>query len=187
MISVLITGIEPIVVGEQRMSGVVRTERVRQLTTETVAHVTSFNEQKWSDPARLAFTDNERSHLEDVRTLYEEDRRLAIIVSAIVFVLLMIQKTRHGVVDLIRSSRQMLGAFIAVLCASIILAGVFFHPVFDWIHVLLFPHGNWSFPPGSQLIEIFPERLWMEWGITAWMVAVGILLGVRIGTLKIQN
>jgi integral membrane protein (TIGR01906 family) len=51
---------------------------------------------------------------------------------------------------------------------------------FTGFHELLFPPGSWTFPTSDTLIRLFPERFWMDVGMTVvgMIVVQAVIVGV---------
>lgn len=113
---------------------------------------------------------DEASHMRDVRVVLYG------------FLLLALASTAFLALALIRGSRDA-ARWKAVsrggiwLITGLVVLGVFafvaFDAVFTLFHEIFFPGGNWSFPPTSHLIQLYPEPFWE---LSA--AALGILGGV---------
>lgn len=101
------------------------------------------------------FTDNEVSHMEDVRFILNLGSFL--LVFALVFVC--IYFVFFGFEDVVRISSII--SFCLVLFISFI--GIFsFNFAFEVFHLVFFPQGNWMFPLDSKLIGLFPTHYFIE-------------------------
>lgn len=108
-------------------------------------------------PGPVVFSAEEAAHLRDVRVVLFAFLGLASLSAAsIAFALFRHGKEaatwrgiRHGAVSL------------AILLAVLGVIGVLaFGLAFELFHRLLFPGGNWAFPPDSNLIRLYPYAFW---------------------------
>ena len=107
------------------------------------------------------FTEDERRHMSDVRTVFVAAQVLAAGAAAALVVLAR-RAARRG--QLPRLARA--GAVAAALGVGAIgaVAAVAFDAAFLLFHEVVFPQGNFLFPPGSNLLVIYPEPYW--YGVT---------------------
>jgi hypothetical protein len=121
------------------------------------------------------FTDDEVSHMADVRRVFAGAELAATLALAVVGFRLF-RARRRG--DAIRLARD--GALAAAgLVAAVGFVAVFaFDRLFLLFHEVFFPQGNFLFAPNSNLIRLYPEWYWQ--GITAGVgvsfIAVALLV-----------
>ncbi len=151
--------------------------------------------QRWSqyvtggagDPPRFdpsLFTDDEYSHMEDVRHVF--DLTKFFVPAALVVIIVRLQRARR------RSARDMWrvvrdGSLVAVgIIAIIALATVFaFDRLFMLFHELFFPQGNFLFDPStSNLLRVWPEWYWegmfLRVGISFLAVALILVVAAAL-------
>lgn len=78
--------------------------------------------------------------------------------------------------------KVMIGAsslLIVLLFALGIWAIVDFNSLFTFMHLALFPQGNWTFPADSLLIRLFPEAFWLMMAVL-WL-AISIATALIVG------
>jgi uncharacterized membrane protein len=69
--------------------------------------------------------------------------------------------------------RGSIGLAVGVVVVAA-LALVAFEPLFELMHRVLFPGGNWTFDPSTErLVQLFPYQLWVE---TSLAVGAAILV-----------
>jgi len=110
------------------------------------------------------FTDEERSHMADVRRVFDS---VKILIPAGMFVMaLRMQRARaHGLAPLLRLIRD--GAIAAGVAVAVVgvVAAVAFDAAFLLFHQVFFPQGNFLFDPAtSNLLRLYPDWYWQ--GIT---------------------
>lgn len=119
------------------------------------------------------FTENEKSHMNDVRKIF--DVLLisyfisgALLISSIIFIKIK-QKNLFLIIKPIK-----LGALsILILGLIIIVASLInFDSSFIVFHELFFPQGNWSFPETSLLITLFTEHFFYKTGIKIFTIVL---------------
>ena len=106
------------------------------------------------------FDDNERSHMADVRAVFQLTKLS--FVAGIVIVLGVLRWTiRPQRVRLIRDAAISAGVGVAAIAAAAVVA---FDSLFMLFHEVFFPQGNFLFPPGSNLLVLYPDEYW--YGVT---------------------
>ena len=126
------------------------------------------------------FTNNEISHMEDVKKIFEILNYIYYI-TLMLLVVLFIYLIRKDLFIIILPS-AILGLILASLAFSTF-SSIPFTISFEGMHNTLFPQGNYSFPTDSNLIQLFPigffygfiEIVMKEFFITHLMI---ILIGL---------
>jgi uncharacterized membrane protein len=81
----------------------------------------------------------------------------------------------------------------AVIAASIgttiiaVAAAVAFDPLFLLFHEILFPQGNFLFPPDSNLLAMYPDQYWYGVTLRVGLTFVGamvVIAGASAATLR---
>lgn len=124
----------------------------------------SARERAWSYATRggnqsedIFFTADEVAHLIDVARLYQPIAFALNFVSIFAWGILILAIYRQ--IDF-RPAFHHTSRVLLVLLITLSLCLLFFPFFFDRFHHLLFPGGNWAFPPESLLIQVFPELFW---------------------------
>ncbi|OGO57732.1 MAG: hypothetical protein A2V85_18420 [Chloroflexi bacterium RBG_16_72_14] len=114
----------------------------------------------------------ERGHMRDVRTVFL-GLYLAAAVGALVLVAAFALARGRARARLWRRLSRS-GLMIAlVTVAGGLLALVFFDAAFALFHRVFFPQGNWQFDPATdRLVQLFPERFWVETSVAVGVVVV---------------
>ncbi len=102
----------------------------------------------------VIFTMQEKAHLIDVGKLLHSTYYVLAVLAAV-----LILCARNNWKPIIQKGTILL---------MIILALMFFVPFdsfFTQFHQILFPQGNWQFPPDSTLIQFYPASFFMNYGI----------------------
>lgn len=104
-----------------------------------------------------AFGSDEAAHMRDVRVVLFAFLGLA----AASLVLLIWSLGRHSRDPQTWRAIARGGAALAIVVAVLgVFGALAFGVAFDLFHELLFPGGNWSFPPTSLLIRLYPIDFW---------------------------
>ena len=110
------------------------------------------------------FTENETSHMKDVRGIFNAIRILAIIFLAIL-IIQQVKTKKHKkrkYKELTENIKKASLKSTIILLAIILLSFLNFSAAFDAFHIIFFPQGNWVFPMDSLLITLFPETFFMN-------------------------
>ncbi|MBR9692603.1 DUF1461 domain-containing protein [Candidatus Woesearchaeota archaeon] len=117
-----------------------------------------------------AYNDKEILHLIDVRNRFKTLFRTAgIILLALIILILTAKQTRELFQNMLFYGG--LGT-LGVIVLLAILALIDFENFWIQFHYIVFPHGNWAFPEGSTLIQLFPERFFFNFAIST-ILAIG--------------
>jgi hypothetical protein len=112
----------------------------------------------------------ERSHMQDVSRLV----RLLLLVDLVALVVALVTGwLLRG--EARRIGASMLGGAAIVGGVAVVLALAFvvaFEPTFLAFHAIFFPPDTYLFPPGSQLIALFPEPFWFDAALAAGITIV---------------
>ena len=116
------------------------------------------------------FNEIEKSHMEDVRNLFQEglDKRWIAAMILLVSTLLLTLNCgiREGLVALCNGISRSIWFLLAVMTIIIFAASVNFTAVFYLMHMLLFNNNNWLLDPEiSRLINVLPEDFFVDMGI----------------------
>jgi hypothetical protein len=127
----------------------------------------------------VVLSKNEIEHMQTVKNLYAFGRRLLIGGGVIFFVVLLFLKFIGDLTLLFKSVK--FGTYISLILLFIfgILVLMDFTGSFLYFHHIFFPQGNFLFPEGTLLIQIFSERFFKEIGGLLWLSSF-ILAGVMI-------
>lgn len=110
-----------------------------------------------SATADIYFSKDEVSHLIDVSHLYRPiSLGLNIFATLSWSVLILAAAKRENLTRVFLLSAKILIGMLFFSCVCLVLFPLFF----ELFHTLLFPQGNWAFPPDSLLIQLFPEIFW---------------------------
>lgn len=121
------------------------------------------------------FTDNEVSHMADVKYLLWY--AMIIGVGLLLLTLLMALLLRAW-----RPGGFARGVFAGAWATIGLMIGVAVLAIVDWqlffteFHNLFFPQGNWAFPADSALIRLYPEQFWIDAGI--WVAALLLIFSL---------
>ena len=104
------------------------------------------------------FTQNEISHLEDVRVLFNKIFLAYYICLGltIVSIAILIEKNKKIFLKNISILLIIPSAILILLLLLLYLFGQNFLPLFDKFHTIFFPQGNFAFPEDSTLITLLP-------------------------------
>lgn len=140
---------------------------------------------RFADPSvsyAAGFTDEEVSHMEDVRKLIR-DIFITYGAAAVLFIILLVtifsvsrgsRLKKTGLIFLWPSSATLLMFLVLLVLATN------FYSLFDNFHLLFFPQGNYMFPEGSLLITMFPLGFFFQFfirlAVSSTILAASILV-----------
>lgn len=123
---------------------------------------------------RPLFDADERSHMADVRAVFQATR-LAFVVGLVIVFGIFRWTDRARRIRLIRDAAITAGIGVSVLAVA---AAVAFDPLFLLFHEVFFPQGNFLFAPGSNLLTLYPDGYW--YGVT---LVIGIAFVAVMATI----
>ena len=128
-------------------------------------------------PAETApwFTDEERRHMADVRRVFVSAELLAVAGAVLLAVLARRARRRGALARLVRAGTVTAALGVGLLGTAFAL---WFDSVFLLFHQIVFPQGNFLFPPGSNLLVIYPEAYW--YGVTLRIAASFLALAAVV-------
>jgi integral membrane protein (TIGR01906 family) len=122
-----------------------------------------FKENKDFKPFTLKnnlpyFTQNEISHLKDVRVLFNKIFLVYYICLGltIVAIISLIERNKKNYLKSLSILLIIPSAILIFLLLLLFFFGQNFLPLFDKFHTIFFPQGNFAFPPDSTLITLLP-------------------------------
>ena len=107
------------------------------------------------------FDQNEISHMRDVRNIFLALRLIFVVSTAIllVYIISSIKEEKH--LSIIKDLNK--GAIYSVIAVILLaLLAIPFNLFFSMFHAIFFPQGNWTFPPDSALIMLFPQEFFQR-------------------------
>lgn len=117
----------------------------------------------------LAYTENEISHLNDVKRVIQNTE---IIFYTLLLILTLIFTYHHKDQKQIRKLLKYGGittiSFIGLILIFFILS---FNFLFTFFHKIFFPQGNWTFPLNSQLIATFPFEFFLKISLNIFILS----------------
>jgi integral membrane protein (TIGR01906 family) len=129
------------------------------------------------------FTQNEKSHMHDVKILINKLLILYYLILLADGVLILYLIRTKQIKRFSKACRA--SGLIVIFCSA--LAYAFrnsFSSFFVGFHTIFFPEGNWSFPESSALIQIFPEQFFINFTfdtaknalfISTFLILAGVL------------
>jgi len=131
---------------------------------------------------RPAFNERELAHMVDVQRLFwiilRAGMAAGVVVLGGVAALLARPQTRPQAAGALKSGALLTLALLVAVAALMLTSWEVF---FTGFHELLFPPDTWTFPTSDTLIRLYPERFWMDVGMT--MVGVVLAQAVLVGGL----
>lgn len=131
-------------------------------------HVT-VNDFLAGEDVVLPFSPDANSHMDDVREVLGLFRVLA----AVSFIAALWMFGKYGVQ---RTTKWLL------IGVPVIIALIPWNTLFNVTHKILFPQGNWLFPPNAAILEAYPMTFFIGFGIV-WGV-ISIITGLTLSQLK---
>ena len=127
---------------------------------------------------RLAYTDDEMKHMEDVRNLYLNAKYAAIfcLVSAsLILIILRCDNKKEYKSLLAESYIKTMILLLFIMCALSIYAFSDFNAFWNNFHGVFFSNDLWMLPSSSLMIQLLPESLFMSMVIRIVMMFIGII------------
>ncbi len=129
------------------------------------------------------FDENERSHMADVRAVFQATK-LAFVAGVLIVLAVLRWTVRPMRLRLIRDAAFSAGIGVAAVA---VMALVAFDPLFMLFHEVFFPQGNFLFPPDSNLLVLYPDEYW--YGVTlrigfTFVAALAAIALVATATLR---
>lgn len=121
-----------------------------------VAYVTGRSGEQPPDGI-LRFTAGERAHMADVRAVFVQAQLIALAAGVGLAALVGRALRRGTLARLARAGTLTAMAAVTVLAIVAVLA---FDALFLLFHLVVFPQGNFLFPPGSELLVLYPDPYW---------------------------
>jgi hypothetical protein len=140
----------------------------------------------WSTLHFAGLTDDELSHLADVRSVFELGARLTAGAVVLLLVTLVPGPAGSRIVRLGAAAGRALVAGAALAAVLVALGALAFEPLFAGFHAIFFAAGTWVFPADSLLIVTFPERFWAL-GAAAWAALTVFILGATWGAAALAR
>ena len=120
-------------------------------------------------------SERERAHMRDVRSVFRAFYVVALVGAVVLFVGLRGARMSAGW-HAVRAGAFGLAA--GLLAAGVVVA-VAFDAAFAVFHGLFFSAGSWTFDPRTdRLVQLFPERFWVETTIGVGAIGFALALGV---------
>ncbi|HEY75596.1 MAG TPA: TIGR01906 family membrane protein [Thermoflexia bacterium] len=128
-----------------------------------------------------AFNERELAHMVDVKRVFWSILWAGVVAGAVVVggtAALAARPATHP-----RAPTALMGGSILTLAILVGVGGLMltqWNVFFTGFHELLFPPGSWTFPTSDTLIRLFPERFWMDVGMTVvgMIVVQAVIVGV---------
>jgi integral membrane protein (TIGR01906 family) len=118
--------------------------------------------------------ERERSHMRDVRNAFATFYLVALAAAVVVAVIAFATRASSTFWRGIRFAG--IGMTVAMVAAGAIVA-VAFDAAFEVFHRLLFPAGSYTFDPRTErLVQLLPEKLWLETAVAVGIVIVALSL-----------
>jgi integral membrane protein (TIGR01906 family) len=123
----------------------------------------------------LVLSERERAHMRDVRSLFQAFYVAAPVGGVVLVVALRGARLRAGW----RAIRAGAFGLAAGLVAAGVVIAVAFDAAFAVFHGIFFSVGSWTFDPRTdRLVQLFPERFWVETTIGVGAIGFVLALGV---------
>ena len=139
-----------------------------EIDKNVTKYITGF-----SNELNVDFSEDEKSHMADVKRLivFEEFVFIALLIG---FFVLAYKRKIH----LNHFKKAALMMFLIALLSLI--ASLFFNSFFKLFHIILFPKGNWQFSSNSLMIQVYQQSFFQEFFVRIILVAVFISLFLTI-------
>jgi len=111
----------------------------------------------------MILTQNERSHMEDVHSIFNKVKYLSAITLGVLLVLILRMRANGTLRTDIRKVLKYSGIKILIALATVFFVSINFEWFFTEFHHIFFPQGNWLFPSDSLLIIMFPQQFYEDY------------------------
>lgn len=142
-------------------SGVLNSQRV-----EVLNYVKGYN-------VELSFLqEKELSHVEDIKVVVSKVKSVAIDIYLLSFFFILLVWQRVGAKKILSWFPKIVYEVVGYLFIFSFLLLLVFNSLFEKLHVLFFPHGNWHFNPQTDLIiHLYPPEFFIYY-MSAWFFSV---------------
>ena len=133
------------------------------------------------------FTDEEKSHMEDVKKIFLLAKillgiALIIIIASIMSAVILKQEYDY------KSIRNASAISFIFMLGMLLLILISFQSGFTAFHNIFFPQGNWQFPIDSMLITLFPEEFFIRISTAIFITSIIIsIVAYTTTVLKIKS
>lgn len=161
----------------------------KNITTEKSLEIINFLKDK-ETLNRSFFTQDEISHMQDVKNIFNKINIIFLISLTLTTILIFYLIKTKQYKTLFYSS---LTSLILSIFFILILTINPFNILFNLMHKILFPQGNYTFNQTSNLIKLFPIKFFKNFTkliVTQFMIKeiiIFILIGIRILTKNIDS
>jgi integral membrane protein (TIGR01906 family) len=161
------------------------------LDTDKATPIISYLSRKTDEPPPM--TVQERSHLADVRHLFELASYIAITSALILAFTLWTIKRIAGARELQRTLGLAAAAGSVCLGFFLLAAAINFNWIFNRFHLILFDADSWLFSPDSTLIRLFPLDFWFraagDWALLTLLelAVVGVVSFIVYGRGRVAQ
>ena len=108
-------------------------------------------------------TSKEKSHMEDVHSIFSKVKYLSFITLALLGIILLRMRANGTFREDIRKVLKYSGIKTLIALAAVFFLSINFDWFFTRFHYLFFPQGNWQFPSDSLLIIMFPQQFFQDY------------------------
>lgn len=146
--------------------------------TQNIPSSTQYLSSLLDHSGQPLYSADEISHLIDVKFRFDIFRMIGLfsLVYVLIFVVYLLKRKKIDELRLILLNGYKVTLFFQVF--TLIFIMIFWDQFFILFHEIIFPHGNWSFPIESWLIQLFPEKFWFGFGLS--IVCSALILSLCI-------
>ena len=126
----------------------------------------------------IGLTTNEISHLNDVRNIFNKIR-IFLVSSVLIFVILLFVFYKRISINNMFFVLLLSGIIIDIFIVVLLFAFINFDFSFVLFHKILFPQGNWMFSANSLIIQIYPERFFIDF-VASFITNLAIVANVFV-------
>ncbi|HXG40994.1 MAG TPA: DUF1461 domain-containing protein [Candidatus Limnocylindrales bacterium] len=160
-----------------RWTGLTRPE-VRTVTEAIVADLVvgppAFDVTIRGEPV---LGERERAHMRDVRAVLVGFAATAAVALAGLLATWLVTRGGAAFWAAVRLGASVVAGAVVALGALVVVA---FDLAFELFHRVFFPPGTYTFDPRTErLVQLFPERFWVETSVGIGLVLLGLALAVR--------
>lgn len=127
-------------------------------------------------------TENEASHMEDVRNVFTVSMIILFLSSLLLLTIIIILIKKRKSQLIWQSIKRASFLVLAIIISLTLFSFLNFEKLFIYFHEIFFPQGNWMFPPNSIMVQVFSEKLFFN--LTVISLVISIILSIFLTVLS---
>jgi uncharacterized membrane protein len=158
----------------------------------------------WQKPLSKEFTENELSHMRDVRFLFNSFRLITLLFLLFLLIYFVLETQRIKKLKgsklrkekklflekktfFIKTTKQASIFSLIFLVLLVLFVLLNFNFSFDVFHRIFFPQGNWIFPHDSLLITLFPSEFFFSMASKILLITFSVVLLIILALSVVEK